>query len=212
MIAISTAFKEALIAISIGEKKAFEQLSSNCQHSENILPAIDTMLDKLGCDINGNDAYSLVIGPGSFTGLRIGIALIKGFLAGGGEKKLIAITTNELMAYTYIKKFKPKQNFCCVVDALSNLYYVCEFSCNGEKLGQERLIGLSDLEKINMIKVGLEEEKSPCENFVEPSAEDLFELSNKMFKENRLINAEKLAPLYLRKSQAEASLEAKLNK
>ncbi len=212
MIAISTAFKKALIAVSIGDKKALKELSSNCKHAENILPAIDELLMSLDGNLSENDSYSLVIGPGSFTGLRIGIALIKGFMAGSGEKKLITITTNELMAYTYTKKFQPKENFCSVIDALSNLYYVCEFSNVGEKIGQERLVDGNGLEKIKLLKIGLSEENAPCDEFIEPTAEDLIELSNILLEDGKLTRPENLVPLYIRKSQAEASLDNKNQK
>ncbi len=212
MIAISTAFKKALIAISINDKIACTEIPSDCKHAESILPVIDNTLENMNCKLSQTDSFSLVIGPGSFTGLRIGIALIKGFMAGGGEKKLVTVTSNELMAYTYIKKFKPDDNFCCVIDALSNLYYVCEFSNKGEKIGKERLVEKNELENMEIKKIGLIEEKAPCEIFIEPSAQDLLELSTKLLHKNILTSPENLVPLYLRKSQAEANLEEKNKK
>lgn len=212
MIAISTAFKRALIALSINDKIAMKELSSDCKHAENILPAVDELLEQLKFEISDNDSYSLVVGPGSFTGLRIGIALVKGFMAGGGEKKLVTITTNEFMAYTYTKKFQPKENFCCVIDALSNLYYVCEFDKNGIKLGKERLVERSELDSMEITKIGLAEEKAPCQIFVEPTANDLLEISLNLYKNNIFTKPENLVPLYIRKSQAEASLDVKNTK
>ncbi len=210
MIAISTAFKKALIAVSIEGEKAFKELPSNCKHSENILPSLDELLSSINKNLSQNDCYSLVVGPGSFTGLRIGISLIKGFIAGLGEKKIVSITTNELMAYTYIKKFKPNDDFYCVIDALSNLYYISHFSSSGEKLESEKLIDQAELETINGVIIGLVEENvQNAQIKIEPSAQDLLELSQLKLTANDLTKPEELAPLYLRKSQAEVSLESK---
>lgn len=208
MIAISTAYKKALIGVDIEGAKAYKELDSNCKHSENILPSLDDTIAKTGKNFKDNDCFALVVGPGSFTGLRIGISLVKGFLAGGGEKKIVGVTTHELMAYTYIKKFQPSENFTCVVDALSGLYYVCEFSSQGEKLCEEKLIEREQLLNIKGKLIGLSEENvDEAAEKVEPSAEDLLELSLKKQLEGRFVRPEELKPLYLRKSQAEASLD-----
>ena len=106
MIAISTCFKRALIGVSIKEKSQTFELDANCKHSENILLNIDKLLDEMEVSFADNDSYGVVVGPGSFTGVRISASLVKGFLAGNDNKKIITLTSFDLMAYTYINKYK----------------------------------------------------------------------------------------------------------
>lgn len=208
MIAISSAYKEALIGIEIQGKKAFRSLDSNCKHSENILFTIDQMLEEIGAGINENCSYAVVIGPGSFTGLRIGVALIKGLCAGNKENNVVPLTTFDLMAYSYIKNFAPQENFTCIINGLSGYYFICEYSNSGEKLSDEKMITKDTLALIKSKMIGLAEEKIG-DIQVSPTAEELLELANAKFKKSLVSTAQKIEPLYLRKSQAESGLENK---
>lgn len=212
MIAISTAFKRALIGISINEKRETFELDANCKHSENILLNIDKLLDKMKSSISDNDSYGVVIGPGSFTGVRIATSLVKGFLAGDSNKKIVILTSFELMAYTYIKHNNPSENFVCVIDALSGLYFVCEFDKDGNKIGQERMIDKQEFKKITLPTISLSEEDLSCKEKITPTAGELLDLCLAKLSSKKLSKAEEILPLYLRKSQAEVSLEERLKK
>lgn len=212
MIAISTAYKEALVAVDINNKKEFMELDSNCKHSENILKSLNELLDKTNSSIKQNDKFAVVVGPGSFTGIRIGIALVKGLVSGLDKYYVLPITTFDLMAYSFLKNNKYNQNFVCVINALSGLYYICKYSKNGEKLGQEELVDQSELEKITENKIGLAEENIVSTN-VRPTSEDLLELACLCDKKGMFSDdIRKLQPLYLRKSQAEDSYDKKIKK
>ena len=139
MIAISTAYKEALIAIDIDGRVNTSSLPSNCKHSENMLLTIDKMLDEMGKEFNENKEFAVVIGAGSFTGIRIGISLVKGLLAGDNDKKVVPLTTFDLMAYSYTKKFAPKEEFACIINGLSGYYFVCrEDQRTGQRIRTQR--------------------------------------------------------------------------
>ena len=208
MIAISSSFRKALIAISIDGAKYYKQIDANVQHSENILPAIEEILDERNLKLKDNDKYAIVIGPGSFTGIRIGIALIKGLIAGGCGEKIIPLTTFDEMAYSFIKNNKVDEDFYCVINALSELYFVCKYNKNGEKISEEKIIDAQSYAKLEGIKVSLEEE-GLTENTVDVTAEDLLELAFLRDKKENYISEKQLVPMYLRKSQAEVSLEEK---
>ena len=204
MIAICTATKKALIGVSINGKNKCDELDANCKHSENVMLTIDRLLDEIGEDIKNNDIYSVVYGPGSFTGLRISISLVKGLLAGGGERKLIAITTSQLMAYSYVRQEKPSQHFVTVINALSGKYYICEFDEQGKSIGEDRLVLDEELKNINFKKVGLQEEElEVVDERIDLSASELLQLSKDKEREGEFISPQNLMPLYLRKSQAE---------
>lgn len=204
MIAISSSFKQALLAVEVQGRQEFMTLDANCKHSENIMYNIDKMLDNIGCGVADNDSFSVVVGPGSFTGIRIGIALIKGLACANGGK-VIPLTTFDLIAYSYVKNFKPKGDFYCVIDALSGLVYIEKHDRKGGKVGQAEVISREELASLEGIKVGLSEENVADER-VSPSPQELLELA-KMFEGNSAVTEKDLVPLYLRKSQAEVSLE-----
>ena len=209
MIAISTAFSSALVAIDIKGKQDYMKLESSCKQSENILKSIDELLDKNNLDIKDNQDFAVVIGPGSFTGLRIGIAIIKGLAAGlNGKNKAAAISSLDLMAYEYVKQNKPKEDFACVINALSGLAYVCEYNFQGKKNCEEKLIEVSCLQGIKGVKIGLKGEDI-CQEEIELTPQGLLEKAKSLQNEGLVVDVKTLSPLYLRKSQAEDSLDGK---
>ena len=211
MIALSTAYKQALVAVAINGKQAFRTLDANCKHSENLLPALDSALEEIGESLALNDLFSVVIGPGSFTGLQIAAALVKGLLAGNQDKIVVPITTFALMAYSYIKNFHPKDNFMCIINGLGGYYFICEFDSTGQQIGGERMVTKNVIDQTQLQKVSLEEENLEGVR-IKPSAQELLELSMQKSTREPLCSAVDILPLYLRKSQAEASLEEKEKK
>ena len=204
MIAISTAFRQALIAIEIDGQTNFESLDSNCKHSENLLPSLDEVLESMGENLAKNNNFAVVIGPGSFTGLRISSALVKGLLAGDERKCVLPLTTFDLMAYSYINNFIVQEDFVCVINALSGRYFICKYNRNGEKLTEEQMVDADALALLTETKIALTEEG--CGNvLVTPSPEELLSLANKKANNQKLISAGELSPMYIRKSQAEES-------
>lgn len=208
MIAISTAFAFSLVAIDINGKKDFVELDSSCKQSEKILATIDEVLQRNDLTIGDNKDFCVVIGPGSFTGLRIGIALVKGLCAGLDNTKVVGLSSLDFMAYEYVKQDKPKDNFVCVLNALSGLYFVCEYDCNGHKVGSERLIDNDEFASIKIEKIGLQGENI-VERSIKLTAKGLLDLAELKMKNKETSDIKSLSPIYLRKSQAEASLEEK---
>lgn len=207
MIAISSAYKRGLVSIEINDKRGFSELEANCAHSENMLPALEKLLDENKLSLKDNDVYSVVVGPGSFTGIRIAIALVKGLVEGDKTKKILPLTTFDLIAYSYIKNSKPQDEFTTLINGLSGFYFVCSYDKEGNKLTKEKMIDSFGFEKLENC-VGLKEE-GIAKVLVEPTAQELLELSKEKNKEENYISINQLTPLYLRKSQAEASLEGK---
>ena len=94
-------------------------LSAGVTHSQTLLPIVDTLNQFSNIDISEIDIFACSTGPGSFTGLRIGIATIKGF-ALSLEKKVIGIPTLLGLAYN-IPYFDGL--LCSVLDAKNNNVY-----------------------------------------------------------------------------------------
>jgi tRNA threonylcarbamoyladenosine biosynthesis protein TsaB len=68
------------------------------EHASFLQPAIDTLTRKLGLSLSSLDAIALTIGPGSYTGLRVGLSSAKG-LAYALDKPIIPVVTLEVMAH-----------------------------------------------------------------------------------------------------------------
>ena len=78
----------------LGEYSLNQKVSS----SENLVPMIKELLDSLGLHVSDIDLYGVAIGPGSFTGLRIGLATIKAF-AHVFNKPIVGVSTLEGLAF-----------------------------------------------------------------------------------------------------------------
>lgn len=208
MIAISTSQKEALIAVEIQGKKKLLSMDSSCKHSENLLFNIDKMLDELGLSIKDNDSFAVIIGPGSFTGIRIGIALVKGFCS-GIDKPVVPIYSFELLACAF-KKSSPSSNFYCAINGLSGMYFVQKFNKDALPISEPQICTLQELNNLDTPIVSYAEEQI-SDITVTPTPEDLLMLAKQKQADGKTISAKNLTPFYMRKSQAEADLDAKKN-
>ena len=208
MIAICSAFKTGLIAIDINGKEDCIEVDANVGHSEKMLPSIDFLLNKNNLSIKNNKSLVVVIGPGSFTGIRIGVAIVKGLCAGIDENpEIYQITSFDLMAYTYIKHFSPQKDFVCILNALSGKVFKCKFNIKGEAISEKDLVEMPSFSDSETY-VGIKEENL-CQNLIDITAQDLLECAKLKCKAISTVNVDSLSPLYLRKSQAEDELEKK---
>ncbi len=98
-LAIDTATKSAGVALLDDERilaEYFFDLSVN--HSETVLPAVHRSLERSGIGIAGVGLIALTVGPGSFTGLRIGASTVKGLALAAGTP-VVGVSTLEALAY-----------------------------------------------------------------------------------------------------------------
>ncbi|MDO8526704.1 MAG: tRNA (adenosine(37)-N6)-threonylcarbamoyltransferase complex dimerization subunit type 1 TsaB [Deltaproteobacteria bacterium] len=80
ILALDTATRLGSIALTEGLQLCAEtRFNTEVTHTERILPALESLLTRIGWDLSDLDGLALTIGPGSFTGLRIGLATFKGF-------------------------------------------------------------------------------------------------------------------------------------
>ena len=112
---IDTAVETASVCLSENEK-SLALLVNNQQkdHASWLHPAIKKLLDYNNTTLNDIDAIAVTIGPGSYTGLRIGLSAAKGLCYALG-KPLVSVNTLELMAYSVDKK--PGELICPAIDA-----------------------------------------------------------------------------------------------
>lgn len=99
ILALDTSTMMATCAV-LDENKLLGEYSLNQEetHSEKLVPMIKELLDSLNLNISDIDLYTVALGPGSFTGLRIGVATVKGF-AHLFKKPVVGVSTLEALAY-----------------------------------------------------------------------------------------------------------------
>lgn len=119
-------FEEAAL---LGEVNIFSKIT----HSRRLLTSIDLLLKGLGLQLNEIDYYAVAIGPGSFTGLRIGLSTIKG-LAMAMQRKICPINTLEAMAY---KVARYSTLICPMLDAGREQVYTALFRIDEGRLMKE---------------------------------------------------------------------------
>lgn len=115
-------------------------------HSSKLIPSIDKVLKKSGLRIKDIDIFAISIGPGSFTGLRIGVTTVKG-LAYSLAKKIIAIPTLDVIARN-AKSFRGM--ICPVLDARKNKVYSAIYRSDGKivkRISRFLLLPLEELKK-----------------------------------------------------------------
>lgn len=98
LLAIESATGRASAALwRDGATRDVESTPAGVSVAASLLPAIDTLLRRAGLRVPELAAFAIAIGPGSFTGLRIGVATLKG-LAFGGEAPAVAVSTLAALA------------------------------------------------------------------------------------------------------------------
>ena len=120
------------------------RLTRTRTHSESMLPMIESMLHQLACSLDEIDLFAISAGPGSFTGVRIGAATIKG-LTFGREKPIVAVSALEAMAWNHLGW---EGIVAPCMDARRNQLYNALFRIHGEtveRLTPDRIVQASEL-------------------------------------------------------------------
>ncbi|MCL2045619.1 MAG: tRNA (adenosine(37)-N6)-threonylcarbamoyltransferase complex dimerization subunit type 1 TsaB [Oscillospiraceae bacterium] len=118
--------------------------NSELTHSKTLLVMAHSMLDNLNVSISDLDLIAVANGPGSFTGVRIGVSAAKG-LAWGGDIPICGISTLEAMAYQIGES---SYVICSVMDARRSQVYNALFQHSGNDVNRlciDRAISLDDL-------------------------------------------------------------------
>ena len=121
----------ASVALTEDEELLAEYtLNNGNTHSETLLPMVEAALSALGLTVADVDLFAASSGPGSFTGVRIGVATLKG-LAFGGEKPCVEVSTLEALAENL--RLCPGL-ICPVMNARRSQVYTALFRSDGETL------------------------------------------------------------------------------
>ncbi|NVM65496.1 tRNA threonylcarbamoyladenosine biosynthesis protein TsaB [Mucilaginibacter sp. SG538B] len=135
---IETATTSCSVALARdGKVLGFKQINIRNIHAEVITLYIDDLLNNSGLTYNELDAIAVSSGPGSYTGLRIGVSTAKG-LCFALDKPLIAIETLEAMAYGVINSLGDAADgnmlLCPMIDARRMEVYTALFDAAGNRV------------------------------------------------------------------------------
>jgi len=211
VLAISTSSNICSVAL-LNENKCIKELNitDTKTHSENLMPLIDRVFKETGLTLNDINLLACDIGPGSFTGIRIGISTIKAF-AEFKNIPIIPVSSLEALAYNV----KTKKNICSLIDARNNQVYcgffnseytlIDEYIADSIENVKDRFINFTELEFVGDGALCHQEILSGkcCQDDI-IKAQNVAKCGlNKLKQGKTTISADELTPLYLRKSQAE---------
>ncbi len=215
ILAIDTSSKICSTALLEDDKLIDENnLDDGKTHSENLMPLIEALLKRNKVKIDEINLIACSVGPGSFTGIRIGVSSIKP-IAEVLNIKLASVTSLEILS----ENIESAETIASLIDARNNQVYCGIFDKNHEL--KENYIAddinavIDVLKKYkNIICVGngaiLHKEllKQKIENieFIEnneQSAKNVGKIGYRKFLADNLCTADTIVPIYLRKSQAE---------
>ena len=145
ILALETSAVTASVAVTEEDKLLAQYFqNSGLTHSATLMPMATALLENTGLKLEEMDVIAVATGPGSFTGIRIGVAAAKG-LAWPGNKPCAACSTLESMAWNLAHT---GLEICAVMDARRHQVYNARFASNGEtleRLTPDRAISLEEL-------------------------------------------------------------------
>ena len=110
-----------------GKEICYELSFETLTHSETFMPLVHRVMEKAGVKHEDLDGYAVTVGPGSFTGIRIGVAAVKGMALAAG-KKCIAVSSTEALARSCENATMTPKNETLIVpaiDARNNRVFAC---------------------------------------------------------------------------------------
>ncbi|MCD8287012.1 MAG: tRNA (adenosine(37)-N6)-threonylcarbamoyltransferase complex dimerization subunit type 1 TsaB [Clostridia bacterium] len=196
-IAVDTSSRYLTVLVQKGDKRVL-RYTPECamRHSVILMDEIDAALKEAGMEPQEADFFTAVTGPGSFTGIRIGISAVKGFALACG-KPMMGITSFQLLADNV-----KADAFHVVIDAGHDHYYVQGYeggsgtepayvSGDTVRAYAEPLYGFEDL---------------PLDNYTKLNPGDMLEGAIRSWKHPL---GDAISALYVRKSQAEEARECR---
>jgi len=212
ILSVNTSNKIASVSVFSDNKLLTEKFSDDQKtHSEKLLPIMDEVLRATNLTIKDIDLFVVSVGPGSFTGIRIGVSTVKG-MAQALNKKVLPVTSLEGLI-----EMANSENVCALINARHGNVY-SQVKLNGELLEPDCMniddiitkvreynekfvvVGDATIEFENLLKTNLK-----CEIFEKKieSSSDIakFGLNRYLSDEKNAKNPHEIVPIYLRKAQ-----------
>lgn len=194
--------------------------NSGLTHSRTLMPMVEDLFKNCGLTLEAVDVLAVAAGPGSFTGLRIGVSACKG-LAWPGDKPCAAVSTLEAMAWSVCHAGR---EVCAVMDARRSQVYNARFAPGDfpTRLSPDRAVSLDELsdelKKDGKPQILVGDGAAMCYTVLKEQGLDVVlppphlqhqcawgvgRAALELARRGALVSAGALAPTYLRLSQAE---------
>jgi tRNA threonylcarbamoyladenosine biosynthesis protein TsaB len=228
VLAVDTSSMVAAVAVLENERLLGEYILNHKKtHSQKLMPMIEGLLDELELDPRDIDVYTASVGPGSFTGLRIGVTTIKS-IAYAAEKPVVSVPTLDALAYNI-----PETDalVCPIMDARNEQVYTAIYKKERklDKITEYMGIHISELSEMlkgknqRVVFLGdavpihreyLKEQLGEMCSFAPANislqkASSVACLALEKAAAGQLEDCFDMVPFYLRKSQAEREFEKK---
>ncbi|PSW75332.1 tRNA (adenosine(37)-N6)-threonylcarbamoyltransferase complex dimerization subunit type 1 TsaB [Photobacterium sp. GB-50] len=217
ILAVDTATENCSVALLMGDEVISRCEYAPREHTTKILPMVDTVLAEAGIKLNQLDALAYGQGPGSFTGVRIGIGIAQG-LAFGADLPMVGVSTLAAMAQgTY--RVHQADNVLSAIDArMGEIYwgqYQRKTDGDWQIIGAEQVIVPDALVESVQTETGIwliagtawevyadTLAKLPFEmqqgSVLYPDSQDMVHLAKFAFARGESVSAEVASPVYLR--------------
>jgi len=227
ILAIDTSTMMGSIALSDNDQLVAEyQIGIKSTYSDVLLPVIDHLLSHANVAIHEVDWFALALGPGSFTALRIGVSLVKGLALSLG-KPIVGIPSLDGLAQNVCFS---NLLICPLLNARKGEVYTAFYKSNDaysiEKLTPDRAINPEKLldeigEEVIFLGDGCAMYREKITERLKnaffapphlncPRASSISTLASEMFKNNEIIDADILTPVYVRAPEAEVNLKKRI--
>lgn len=184
--------EDLLVMLISGEKTDYIISSGDKRsHNSKILELADELLERNNLTVSDIECVSSVTGPGSFTGIRIGVSTANALSYGSGAE-LVDVNAFEAMAYGI-------KDALCLIDALHGNYYFAKVT--GGVISETGYMEKAQADEDKSEKVFRTVDRTYASNLAAVIKD----------KAEKNQTAKKLMPLYLRKSQAEREAEERGN-
>lgn len=219
LLSLDSSAVTASVALTDGDRVIkSEFVNSGLTHSETLLPMVKRVMGDN--EFSSLDAVAITAGPGSFTGVRIGVATVKG-IAFAGNIPCYGVSTLEAIAYNFVDE---NCVVCAVMDARRMQFYNAIFKVENSIVSRftpDRAISIDDLrEELKQYdsviiagdgaalcsqNIALDNCKIAADDKIYQNALSVA----KCVKNKKAIAPSALMPVYLRQSQAERELKLK---
>lgn len=195
-----------------GKVISMKENNEGLNHSVLLGTYINEILKENNTDTRQLDAVAVSMGPGSYTGLRIGVSMAKG-LCFGANKPLLAVPTLQALALSVSSRLQENAWYCPMIDARRMEVYTAFFdqeNCQlidtkAEIIDQHSFAGILSTQKVYFFGNGSEKVRntltSPNARFiekVEASAKNMAEISENLFKARQFADVAYFEPFYLK--------------
>ena len=230
ILALDTSSIVATVAVMEDEKLIAEIiLNYKKTHSEKLMPMIEEILNHCEMEPKEIDVFAASLGPGSFTGLRIGMTTVKA-MAQALNKPVVGVPTLEGLAYNVLYA---DGLICPIIDAQRDMVYTALYRWEGtglQEVMEQQVLSVEDLindlrdknekvifvgDAVDKFRNKLEESLDTQANFPPtmvsmPRAASIAQLAKIKVLKGESMEASQLVPLYMRKSQAEHQYDERM--